>query len=145
MAVSMRTAKRTARAQWASRSTRSKRRRRRSSAGPFIASSVGVPHPGVDVVAVLLPEAGLDAIDDAYGRQPLERLVAVHRCHVQAYRPAMLARHRAAEHAVGHDDVRSAGLVEGEALEVRPVVGLEGERLGPTLYPRRSQDLGQAD
>src|SRR5205814_10695976 len=130
MAVSMRRAKRTASDQWASRSTRSKRTSRLSSAGSGIAAAVGAPHPGVDVVAVLFPEAGRDAIDDPYGRQPLERFVAVHRCHIEAHGPAVLAGHRTAEHAVGHDYVRSAGLVEGETLEIRPVVGLEGERLG---------------
>src|SRR6266567_5110547 len=110
MAVSMRTTKREASDQWASRSTRSNRRTRPSLAGSRIATAVGGSNPGVDVVAVLLPEAGVDAIDHTYGRQPLERLVAVHRCHVEANGPAVLARHRAAEHAVGHDDIRAGGL-----------------------------------
>src|SRR5436305_8906184 len=141
----MRMMKSAARDQWAIRSTTSKRTRRRSLAGSLIASAVGAAHPGVDVVAVLLPEPGGDAIDHVYGREPLERLVAVHRCYEEAHRSAVLARHRAAQHAVRHDDVGSARLVEGEALEVGPVVRLEGERPGGGLHTGGAEDPRQAD
>src|SRR5260370_25543211 len=75
--------------QGAGRSARSKRA---SSGGGVIASMVGPAHPAVDVVAPMLPVAGLDGAGELDGLEPLQRLIAVHGRDIQAGRaPALPA------------------------------------------------------
>src|SRR5687767_3093594 len=82
-------------AQWTLRSGRSKRSTRSrttvgaASGGGVVGAAIAGSHPGVDVVAPLLPEPGHDRVHDLDAAQPLDRLVAVHRGHQQPDRPAV--------------------------------------------------------
>src|SRR3954466_8296510 len=87
----------------------------------LVIASVRPSHPGVDVVAVLLPEPRLHLVDDLDAAEPLHRLVAVHRGDVEPHRTAVVAADRLAEHLQGDEDVGPTGLVEGEAVGVRTV------------------------
>src|SRR5580658_8063833 len=86
--------------------------------GPRCGSLRDAPDPPVHGITLVLPETGHDLVRDLDGAEPLDRLVAVHRRHVEADRPAVLGGDRAAEHAVGDDHVGQLRLVEGEALGV---------------------------
>src|SRR3954468_287115 len=60
-------------------------------AGRGIVASVGMAHPGVDVVPLPLPVPGDDPVDNPDLGQPLARLVAVHRRDEQAGRTTVPA------------------------------------------------------
>ena len=84
--------------------------------------------PCVHRIAVLLPVAGLGVRHELDPREPLDRLVAKHVGHVEAYRPTMLTRHRRAQHRVRGDRSGLARLLDREALGIEPVERRELER-----------------
>src|SRR6478752_5947441 len=119
------------------RSTRSKRRIGGSPAswrasltvtsGGIVVPSVGAADPAVDVVAAVFPVALFDVLRELDAVEPLERLVAVHRRDVEAYRPTVLVGEGVTLEAVGGDDVVAARLREREALGVRAVERVQAQ------------------
>src|SRR5581483_8497480 len=65
------------------------------------------------------------ALDHVDAVEPLARLVAVHRRHVDPHRSTVLARDRLAVHRVRHNHVRAQGLIHRQALGVLAVEGME--------------------
>src|SRR4029077_2043551 len=108
--VSMRMPNNDAVTQCVARSTRSNRRIRGSAAtrrasatlrsGGIVVPSVGAADPAVDVVAAHFPVALLDILRELDAVEPLQRLVPVHRCDVEAHRSAVHVGERVAFEAV---------------------------------------------
>src|SRR5579884_681828 len=110
--VSIRLRKVSACSQWATRSVRVKRRTQRRS------DAVTVANVGVDIVAVLLPVAGHNAVDHLDVIDPFCELVAVHPRDDQPQREALIGGEGVAVQSIGQQDVRLPRLVQGQALGV---------------------------
>src|SRR5712692_2232657 len=147
--------------QWSVRSTRSKRRigwlvttwwveAGSVAAWPVVASggdivtSVRTPDPTVDVVATHFPVTRLDMLGELDAIQPLARLVAVHRRHVETDGAAVLVGELRALELVRDDHVVASRLIESEALGVRAVEGMEPHRGRGVLHAGAIEEVGQA-
>src|SRR6056297_1778182 len=92
-----------------------------------VVTSIGRPHPRIDVVSALLPVAGNNFVDDLDPGHPLQGLVAVHRCHVQPHRTTVFAGDGLTEHAARDQDVVAQGLGHRERFGVGTVEGEEAQ------------------
>src|SRR5947208_914220 len=105
---------------------------RRSSVGTEATEDVTgpplAPYPPVDVVPTGLPVSRDLTVRQLDPRQPLGALVAIVGGHVHAHRTPVVVCHRGTEHAQGHEDAWSAGLLERQALGVGAVEGPERHR-----------------
>src|SRR5918996_365840 len=140
----------TAVAQWSARSAAVNRASSPSSDAAtgldrFVVAAVGPPDPGVDVVAPLLPVAGIELARHLDPLQPLERLVAVHGGDVEPDRAAVRTGDGLAQHLVGHEHVVAPGLVEREALGVRPVERPDAQVGGRRLDTGLVEELADLD
>src|SRR6476661_1579516 len=120
--------------------------------------AVGAAHPGVDAVAVHLPEPGHELRHELDPGQPLHVLVAVHLGDHEPHRCTVRAGERSVVHVMRKHDVRECRLPERQRVDVwvleRDEVGIAGlgqrldhvpDRLEPHALPADAADRPAGD